>query len=112
MIYSNKRNDNPHAITHYPLIFSQNSLSSLKIGGHIKQRKLSKYRMSTTEIYHILHEAIKTNKKVVIQIEAVDCNGFYQEDIIGSIMKSDSLGIYMNKQKVHYDEIRNIQFYK
>ena len=67
--------------------------------------------MRTTEIYYMLHEAIQTNRKVAIQIEAIDCNGSYQEDIIGFIKNSDLLGIYIKKQKVHYDEIRNIQFY-
>lgn len=67
--------------------------------------------MRTTEIYYMLHEAIQTNRKVAIQIEAVDGDGFYQEDIIGSIKKSDSLGVYIKNQNVHYDEIRNIEFY-
>ena len=70
-----------------------------------------KNRMRTTEIYYILHEAIQAHREVAIQIEAVDGNGFYPEDVIGSIKKSDSLGVYIKKQKVHYDEIRNIQFY-
>ena len=76
-----------------------------------KQTNFQKSRMRTTEIYYILHEAIQAHRKVAIQIEAVDGNGSYQEDIIGSIKKSDSLGIYIKNQKVHYDEIRNIQFY-
>ncbi|NLB99493.1 hypothetical protein [Jeotgalibaca porci] len=67
--------------------------------------------MRTTEIYYILHEAIQAHREVAIQIEAIDCNGSYQEDIIGFIKNSDLLGIYIKKQKVHYDEIRNIQFY-
>ena len=70
-----------------------------------------KTRMRTTEIYYMLHEAIQTHREVAIQIEAIDCNGSYQEDIIGFIKNSDLLGIYIKKQKVHYDEIRNIQFY-
>ena len=70
-----------------------------------------KNRMRTTEIYYILHEAIQAHREVAIQIEAIDCNGSYQEDIIGFIKNSDLLGIYTKKQKVHYDEIRNIQFY-
>ena len=76
-----------------------------------KQTNVQKSRMRTTEIYYILHEAIQTNRKVAIQIEAVDGDGFYQKDIIGSIKKSDSLGVYIKHQNVHYDEIRNIQFY-
>ena len=67
--------------------------------------------MRTTEIYYILHEAIQAHREVAIQIEAIDCNGSYQEDIIGFIKNSDLLGIYIKKQKVHYDKIRNIQFY-
>ena len=76
-----------------------------------KQTNFQKSRMRTTEIYYILHEAIQTHREVAIQIEAIDCNGSYQEDIIGFIKNSDLLGIYIKKQKVHYDEIRNIQFY-
>lgn len=76
-----------------------------------KQTNFKKSRMRTTEIYYILHEAIQTKRKVAIQIEAVDGDGFYQEDVIGFIKKSDSLGIYIKNQKVHYDEIRNIRFY-
>lgn len=76
-----------------------------------KQTNVQKSRMRTTEIYYILHEAIQTHREVAIQIESVDGNGFYQEDVIGSIKKSDSLGVYIKNQKVHYDEIRNIQFY-
>ena len=76
-----------------------------------KQTNFQKSRMRTTEIYYILHEAIQTNRKVAIQIEAVDGNGFYQEDVVGFIKKPDSLGVYIKNQKVHYDEIRNIQFY-
>ena len=76
-----------------------------------KQTNFQKSRMRTTEIYYILHEAIQTNRKVAIHIEAIDCNGSYQEDIIGFIKNSDLLGIYIKNQKVHYDEIRNIQFY-
>jgi hypothetical protein len=76
-----------------------------------KQTNVQKSRMRTTEIYYMLHEAIQTHREVAIQIESVDGNGFYQEDVIGSIKKSDSLGVYIKNQKVHYDEIRNIQFY-
>ena len=112
MIHSNKRNDVSHASAYYPLTFSQNTLLPLKMSMNIKQINLPKYRMRTNDVYHVLQEAMRTNKKVVIQIEAVDRNGFYQEDVIGSIKKSDSLGIYINNQKVHYDEIRNIRFYR
>ena len=74
-----------------------------------KQTNVQKSRMRTTEIYYMLHEAIQTHREVAIQIEAVDGNGFYQEDVIGSIKKSDSLGVYIKNQKDNYDEIRNVE---
>ena len=53
--------------------------------------------MRTTEIYYILHEAIQAHREVAIQIEAIDCNGSYQEDVIGFIKNSDLLGIYITQ---------------
>ena len=85
---------------------------SLKMRGHIEPIILPKPRMRNKESTRILQEASKINKKIVIQIEAVDRNGFYLYDVISSIKTSDSLGMYINNQKVHDDEIRNIQFYK
>ncbi|KAF3375824.1 hypothetical protein BXA52_16365, partial [Enterococcus faecium] len=38
--------------------------------------------------------------------------GYYPEDIIGKILGSDELGIYVGKDKIHYDEIRHIEFYQ
>ncbi|TNW90597.1 hypothetical protein FIU56_14155, partial [Enterococcus faecium] len=33
-------------------------------------------------------------------------------DIVGKILGSDELGIYVGKDKIHYDEIRHIEFYQ
>lgn len=70
-----------------------------------------KPQMSEREISEILQLAIVKNKPVAIQIEAVDSDGNYYDDIIGKLKGSDSIGIYVGNEKVHYDEIRNIQIY-
>ena len=70
-----------------------------------------KPRMSEQEIGEVLQLAIVKNKPVAIQIEAVNNDGRYYDDIIGHLKGSDSLGIYVGNEKVHYDEIRNIQIY-
>ena len=39
-------------------------------------------------------------------------DGYYPEDIVGKILGGDELGIYVGEDKVHYDEIRHIEFYQ
>lgn len=68
-----------------------------------------KPQMSEQEIGEVLQLAIVKNKPVAIQIEAVDSNGDYYDDIIGHLKGSDSLGFYVGNGKVHYDEIRNVE---
>ncbi|MRI81344.1 hypothetical protein [Fundicoccus ignavus] len=48
--------------------------------------------------------------KISIQLEAVDRDGYYQPDIMGYIYAWDNLGIYINQEKVHFDEIRHVEF--
>lgn len=67
--------------------------------------------MTTQEIGEVLQFAMLKNKKVAVQLEAVDCNGNYYDDIIGYWSNSNSLGIYIGTTKVDYDEIRNIEIY-
>ena len=67
--------------------------------------------MSKREIGEVLQIAIVKNNSVAIQIEAIDSDGNYYDDIIGKLKGSDSIGIYVGNEKVHYDEIRNIQIY-
>lgn len=69
-----------------------------------------KRQMTQKEIEALLNEAIIKNKSVAIQLEKVDQNGMYEDDIIGPIRGGDALGIFVNDKKVEFDEIRHIQF--
>ncbi|WP_420314817.1 hypothetical protein [Carnobacterium jeotgali] len=66
--------------------------------------------MDSEEITSVINEAILKNKSVAIQIEAVDQNGYYKDDVIGLVIGGDELGIYVNDTKIDFDEIHNIQF--
>ncbi|WP_035052938.1 hypothetical protein [Carnobacterium pleistocenium] len=69
-----------------------------------------KQQMDPQEIASVVNESILKNKSIAIQIEAVDQNGCYKDDVVGLIVGGDELGIYVNDTKVDFDEIRNIQF--
>lgn len=72
---------------------------------------LAKEQMTIEEISKILKTAIMKNKTICIQKEERDMDGYYPDDIVGKIIGSDELGIYVGEDKVHYDEIRHIKFY-
>ncbi|NTJ95964.1 hypothetical protein HQ659_12490 [Enterococcus faecium] len=72
---------------------------------------LAKEQMTIEEISKILKTAIIKNKTICIQKEERDMDGYYPEDIVGKIIGSDELGIYVGEDKVHYDEMRHIEFY-
>lgn len=73
-------------------------------------RNLAKEQMTTEEIAELLSFAVKKNKTVYIQKEERDGEGCYPDDLIGKIIGSDELGIFIGEEKVHYDEIRNVSF--
>lgn len=75
-------------------------------------RNLAKEQMKTEEISKILKTAIIKNKTICIQKEERDMDGYYPKDIVGKILGGDGLGIYVGEDKVHYDEIRHIEFYQ
>ncbi|WP_343214742.1 hypothetical protein [Enterococcus alishanensis] len=66
--------------------------------------------MDTDEIGQILSEAQLHNKLVAIQKQEVDQDGRYSDDVVGAVVGYDELGIFIGGQKVHYDEIRNVEF--
>lgn len=72
----------------------------------------AKEQMTPEEISTVLNIAIIKNQLVSIQKEERDMEGSYPDDIVGKISGCDELGIYIDRQKVHYDEIRNITFYE
>ncbi|HDT7938901.1 TPA: hypothetical protein RD613_002660 [Enterococcus faecium] len=75
-------------------------------------QNLAKEQMTTEEIAEVLNAAVIKNRSVSIQKEERNAEGYYPEDIIGKILGSDELGIYVGKDKIHYDEIRHIEFYQ
>ena len=70
-----------------------------------------KPRMSSEDIEKTIDNAILRSSLVAIQIEAVDDDGNYSEDIIGELEGYDELGFWVDGQLVEYDSIRNIQEY-
>ncbi|EHK9937634.1 TPA: hypothetical protein I0I20_RS13360 [Enterococcus faecium] len=70
---------------------------------------LAKEQMATEEIAEVLNAAVKKNRSVCIQKEERNAEGYYPDDIIGKILGSDELGIYVGKNKVHYDEVRHVE---
>ena len=67
--------------------------------------------MQSEEIEKVLNEARLKSKPVSIQLEDLNENAQYYDDVIGMIRGYYELGIYIGDQKVHYDEIRNVEVY-
>ncbi|WP_288227778.1 hypothetical protein [uncultured Enterococcus sp.] len=67
--------------------------------------------MQSEEIEKVLNEARLKSKPVSVQLEALNENAQYYDDVIGMIRGYNELGIYIGDQKVHYDEIRNVEVY-
>lgn len=68
-----------------------------------------KPQMSLEDIDRVLFTARQSNVPIAIQLEQVDLEGRYSDDVIGFILGHDSLGVYVGDQKVNYDEIRNVE---
>ena len=70
-----------------------------------------KEQMNETDIYSILNEAITNNSMVIIQVEEINTDGNYQEDLIGWIEGYEDSYIYLSGNKIALESIRNIQLY-
>ncbi|MEI5992724.1 hypothetical protein [Candidatus Enterococcus mansonii] len=70
-----------------------------------------KRRMTEGEIGQLLEFAFNNNRQVTIQLEIVDSEGNYNDDTIGFVEGFDELGLMIGLQKVHYDEIRNVELF-
>lgn len=70
-----------------------------------------KPQMYTHEIQQVFEHARLKRRPVAIQLEQLDIEGKYLDDIIGMIKGFDELGIYIDDQKVDYDEIRHVELY-
>lgn len=70
-----------------------------------------KEQMNETDIYSILNEAITNNSMIIIQVEEINTDGNYQEDLIGWIEGYEDSYIYLSGNKIDLESIRNIQLY-
>lgn len=75
-------------------------------------QNLSKEQMTNEEISEVLNAAVIKNRLVCIQKEERNAEGYCPDDIIGKILGSDEQGIYVGKDKIHYDELRHVEFYQ
>lgn len=73
---------------------------------HVNDQKKQMY---THEIQQVLEHARLKSRPVAIQLEQLDIEGKYLDDIVGMIKGFDELGIYIDNQKVDYDEIRHVE---
>lgn len=70
-----------------------------------------KEEMNGEDIERILNEARIKNVPVAVQLNNLNVEAQYYDDIIGMIRGYDALGIYIDSKKVLYDEIRNVELY-
>ena len=70
-----------------------------------------KEQLTGEEIERILNEARIKSKPVAIQLNNLDSDAQFDDDVTGMIRGYDSLGIYIDNKRVLYDEIRNVEFY-
>lgn len=89
---------------------SEHTAAQEKLTDERQKSNPQKQQLDPQEIALVVNEAILKNKSVAVQIEAVDQNGCYKDDIVGLVAGGDELGIYIDNTKVDFDEIRNIQF--
>lgn len=89
---------------------SEHTATQEKLLGERTKVNQQKRQMDQGEIEEVINESIVKNKTVAIQLENVDQNGLYYDDVVGHIVGGDELGIFINDTKVDFDKIRNIQF--
>ncbi len=67
--------------------------------------------MTTEEIGQLLTESLIKGRSIALQREEMDAQGQYPPDAVGKIEGYDELGIYVAGEKIHYDEIRSVEFH-
>ena len=86
---------------------SEHSLEQEKYAAAQLNINKQKPQMELYDIGQVLEEARLKNKQVTIQLEAVDNEGNYFDDVVGYLKGADAMGIYINQEKIHFDEIRH-----
>ncbi|WP_430607731.1 hypothetical protein IGJ55_001206 [Enterococcus sp. AZ170] len=74
-----------------------------------KKTVKKKTQMTWSEIDEVLAQAFQNQIEITIQKEELDSEGNYGADIKGRIQGHDELGLYVDGQKIGYDEIRHVQ---
>ncbi|MFS7259469.1 hypothetical protein AB6826_01870 [Carnobacterium divergens] len=82
-----------------------------QIQKELKHTVPKKEQMSFEKISEVLNAAVVNNKSMAIQLESVDADNNYSDDIVGKLQGHDELGLWVSGTKVNYDEIRNVEFY-
>ena len=77
----------------------------------IKKITPQKRQMTDNEIGQIFEFAFNNNRQVVVQLEMTDTDGNYFENTVGFINGYDDLGYMIGDEKIHYDEIRNVELF-
>ncbi|TFI66632.1 hypothetical protein CKN82_11065 [Carnobacterium divergens] len=93
------------------MFLSEHNSSMDQIQKELKHTVPKKEQMSFEEISEVLNAAVVNNKSISIQLESVDENNNYFNDIVGKLQGHDELGLWVSGTKVNYDEIRNVEFY-
>lgn len=70
-----------------------------------------KEQMTGIEIERVMNEAQIKSKPVAVQLNNLNQESVYSEDVVGKIRGYDSLGVYIEDKRVLYDEIRNVEFF-
>lgn len=70
-----------------------------------------KPQMDGREIEQVLEQARIKNKPVAVQLNSLNQENAYSDDIVGLVRGFDSLGIYIDSKRILYDEIRNVELY-
>lgn len=93
------------------MFLSEHNSSMDQIQKELKHTVPKKEHMSFEEISEVLNAAVVNNKSIAIQLESVDADNNYSDDIVGKLQGHDELGLWVSGTKVIYDEIRNVEFY-
>lgn len=75
----------------------------------IKNRPTQKLQMTTNQIQSVLVEGFKNSLVIAIQKEERNLDGDYLPDVIGHILGFDERGLFIDQQKVDFDEIRHVE---
>ncbi|WP_429966677.1 hypothetical protein [Enterococcus sp. AZ058] len=89
---------------------SEHTADIARIDKELKYTCPAKTEMAEEEINEFLQAAITKNKKLAIQLNYT-VDEMFQPDVVGKLKGYDDIGIYLDDTLVHYDEIRNVEFY-